>query len=125
MWLSARVDTGLIAFRPLSTHVILPCCTPIVIGVDCSPAPKLGSRVLGLALMIEHFGRGERQATNRASFHHRRSSCPMLRSAGTPFCIASDTFKEKDGIRGLGNHTLPGFFVLLGRWRGRPRTHAE
>src|SRR3954453_19818131 len=75
--------------------------------------------------MVKHFGRGERQVTNRAGFHDRRSSRPLLRSAGTPCRIPADLFKEKDGIRDLGNHTLPGFFVLLARWRGRPRTHAE
>src|SRR3954462_11918373 len=31
--------------------------------------------------MVEHFGGGERQATNRAGFHYRRSSRPMLHSS--------------------------------------------
>jgi len=72
------------------------------------------TEVLGLALMIEHFGGGERYATNRAGFHHRRSSRPMLRSGGTPFRIAADLLEEKDRVGDLGNHTLPSFSVLLG-----------
>jgi hypothetical protein len=77
----------------------------------------LVAEVFSLPPMVEHFGRSKRQATNRAGFHHRRSSRPILLSGGTPFRIPADTFEEKDGIRGLGNHTLPGFSVLRRRWR--------
>jgi hypothetical protein len=79
--------------------------------------------VFRLPLMVEHFGGGERQATNRAGFHHRRSSRPMLLSGGTPFRIPADAFQEKNGVGNLGNHILPGFFVVRRRWRCRPRTH--
>src|SRR3954470_7865391 len=113
---------------PVATHIHGPgvCGCPNINPLLFAPLlPKLVIGVLGLPLMVEHLGSSERNATNRAFLHHRRSSCPILRSCGTPFRIPADTFEEKNGVGNLVNHTLPGFYIVRRRWRCGPRTHPE
>ena len=59
-----------------------------------SSLPPLGGSglVFSLPPMVEHFGGAERNSTNPACFHQRRSSRPILRSCGTPFRITPDVF---------------------------------